>query len=118
VGVGDGGTGVAAGVDVAIGGGGVVVGVLVGGRVAVGVSVALAVGTGVVTEPVAMLLVAACSMDCGPDASVPHPAKSRTSALTRRSFLFIYRVPTKMSTKAVIPQRRSASCCSSATVTL
>ncbi len=103
----------------AVGGGGVAVGVLVGGaRVAIGVSVALGVGTGAATEAIGVLLGAACSTDCGPDASAPHPVKNRTSALTRRSLLFIYRAPTKMSTKAVIPQRRSTSCSSSATVTL
>lgn len=109
--------GVAAGVDVAVGGSGVAARVLVGGGgVTVGVSVATGVGTGVVTETVGVLLGAASSTDCGPR-KAPHPVKKTTSTLTTRSFLFIYWAPTKTSTKAVIPQRRSASCSSSTIVT-
>jgi hypothetical protein len=44
----------------------------------------------VTTEAMGVLLGAACSADCGLDASVPHPLKNRTRAMIRRSFLFIY----------------------------
>jgi hypothetical protein len=111
------GVGVAAGVDVAVGGGGVAVGVLVGGiGVTVGVFVAAGVGTGVSMGTVGVLVGAGPSTAC-PPGRAPHPVKKTASTPTTRSLLFIYRTPTKMSTKAVIPQRRSGSCSASTIVT-
>jgi hypothetical protein len=82
--------GVAVGVDVAVGGSAVAVAVLVGGaRVAVGVSLATGADTAVVST-VGVLLGAAGATDSGANGGAPQPVKNNTSALIRRSCLFIY----------------------------
>ena len=101
-----------------MGGTGVAVGVLVGGTgVAVGVSVAAGVDTGVAAGMTGVLLGTASPVGSVPD-SAPQPVARSTSTMAVSVFLVIYRAPTKMSTKAVIPQRKSGFCSSNSIVTL
>ncbi len=105
-------------VGVGVGGTNVAVDVLVGGTgVAVGVSVAVGKDNGVAVDATAVLLGTASSTGSEPD-SAPQPVNKTTSTMAVSIFLFIYRAPTKISTKAVIPHRKSGFCSASSMMTV